>query len=179
MIHELPDGTLVRLRFVTPSDKTLLASGLDDLSERSRRERFLAPRTHLSTAELRYLTEIDGRDHIAIVAVLESDPDRFAGVARCVRNPRRRDEAEIAVVVADALQGMGLGRTLGAALADVAKSLGVRRFTASLLGTNLAAHRLFHAISRRVQTEYAHGIADLVAELETREHAITPSSLAA
>jgi len=57
--------------------------------------------------------------------------------------------------------------------------LGIRRFTASLLGTNMAAHRLFHAISRQVQTQYAGGIADLVVELETREHPILASALAA
>jgi L-amino acid N-acyltransferase YncA len=74
---------------------------------------------------------------------------------------------------------MGLGSALGTALADIAKSLGVRRFTASLLGTNVAAHRLFRAISRRVQTEYSSGIADLVVELKTSEHPITRRSLAA
>lgn len=179
MTHELPDGTRLRLRFIAPSDKALLVRGLQQLSARSRRQRFLAPRSHLTEAELRYLTEVDGRDHVAIVAVLEDDPSQLAGVARFVRDPRRPDEAEVAITVGDPLQGMGLGRTLGLALADVAKSLGVRRFTASLLGDNDAAHRVFHAISRRVQTEYADGIADLVAELETREHAIVPASLAA
>lgn len=49
--------------------------------------------------------------------------------------------------------------------------------TASL-GTNMAAHRLFHAISRQVRTQYADGIADLVVELETREHPILPAALA-
>lgn len=179
MIHDLPNGTRVRLRFIVPSDKALLAQGLARLSPDSRRLRFLVPKSQLSDAELRYLTEVDGRDHVAIVAVLEEDPAQLAGVARFVRAANRPDEAEIAITVADALQGMGLGRTLGAALADVAKSLGIRRFTASLLGTNVAAHRLFHALSRQVQTEYAGGIAELVVELETREHPIVPGALVA
>ena len=179
MIHELPDGTRLRLRFIAPSDQPLLARGMRQLSEQSRRQRFLVPRSKLTTAELRYLTEVDGRDHVAIVAVFEDDPAQLAGVGRFIRDPQRPDEAEVAITIADPLQGKGLGRTLGLALADVAKSLGIRRFTASLLGENTAAHRLFHAISRRVQTEYADGIADLVIELETREHAIVPAALAA
>jgi GNAT superfamily N-acetyltransferase len=179
MIHELPDGTRVRLRFITTSDKVLLASGFAALSPQSRWQRFLAAKSHLSASELRHFTEVDGHDHVAIVAVAEADPGRLAGVARFVRDPGQRDEAEVAIAVCDALQGMGLGRALGTALADVAKSLGVRRFTASLLGTNLPAQRLFHAISRRVQTDYSAGIADLVVELETREHPVTALSLAA
>jgi GNAT superfamily N-acetyltransferase len=179
MLHELPNGTRVRLRFIAPSDKALLARGVAALSPQSRRQRFLGARSGLSADELRRFTEVDGHDHVAIVAVLESDPDELAAVGRFVRDPDRPDEAEVAITVCDALQGMGLGRAIGLALADVAKTLGIRRFTASLLGTNVAANRLFHAISRRVQTAYSSGIADLVVELETREHPITPGSLAA
>ena len=179
MVHELSNGTRVRLRFIAPSDKALLARGLQQLSAQSRHQRFLVPKARLSEAELRYLTEVDGRDHAAIVAVLEDDPDQLAGVGRFIRDPHAPEQAEVAITVGDAFQGMGLGRTLGSALADIAKSLGVRRFTASLLGTNVAAHRLFRSISRQVQTDYAAGVADLVVELETREHPITRATLAA
>jgi GNAT superfamily N-acetyltransferase len=179
MLHVLDDGTRLRLRFIEPGDKALLAEGLRQLSPRSRRERFLAPKSALSPAELRYLTEVDGHDHVAIVAVLEDDPATLAGVARYVRDPERPAEADVAFVVADRLQGRGLGHALGVALADVARGYGVRRFTASLLGTNLAAQRLFASIARRASAEYQAGITDLVAELETREHPIVPGWLAA
>ena len=179
MIHELDNGIRLRLRFIAPGDKPLLARGLAQLSAESRRRRFLVPRSHFSDAELRYLTEVDGEDHVAIVALLADDPAQLAAVGRFVRDPEHPEQAEVAITVCDALQGMGLGRAIGLALADVAKAQGIRRFTASLLGTNVAAARLFRAISRRVQTEYSGGIADLVVELETREHPISPASLAA
>ena len=179
MIHEIDNGIRLRLRFIVPEDKDLLARGLAQLSEQSRRQRFLVLRSRFSASELRYLTEVDGHDHVAIVAVPEDDPGRFSAVGRFVRDPQQPDQAEVAITVCDALQGMGLGRTIGLALADVAKARGIRRFTASLLGTNVAARRLFHAISRRVETEYSGGIADLVVELETREHPISSESLAA
>lgn len=107
------------------------------------------------------------------------DPGQLAGVGRFVRDPQQPDQAEVAITVCDALQGMGHGRTIGLALADVAKARGLRRFTASLLGADVAAGRLLHAISRRVQTDYSGGIADLVVELETREHPISSEALAA
>jgi GNAT superfamily N-acetyltransferase len=179
MVHILTDGTRVRLRFIEPGDKALLARGLERLSPGSRRRRFLAPKSAFGAAELRYLTEVDGHDHVAIVAVCEDDTSMLAGVARYVRSAQRPAEAEVAFLVADELQGLGLGRALGHALADVARVHGVRRFTASLLGTNVAARRLFASIARRVSTEYEAGIADLTAELETDEHPIVPGELAA
>jgi GNAT superfamily N-acetyltransferase len=170
MVHTLPDGTAVRLRSIEPFDKALLAAGMAALSPRSRAQRFLSPKSRLTAAELRYLTEVDGHDHFAIVAVLEQDPTVLVGVGRFVRGPLWPDEAEAAITVGDPWQGMGMGRRIGEALADAARARGIRRFTATLLGTNATAHALFESISRRVSTHYAAGVADLVAELETGEH---------
>jgi RimJ/RimL family protein N-acetyltransferase len=175
----LDDGTRVRLRFIEPGDKPMLLASVHRLSPESRRQRFLAPKRTLSPEELRHLTEVDGHDHVAIVAVLDDEPSTLVGVARYVRDGDRPREADVAFVVADELHRRGLGRTLGHALADVARANGVRRFTATLLGTNVAAERLLASIGRRVSTEYVSGVADLSAELETREHAIVPEWLAA
>ena len=109
------------------------------------------PKPRFSSSELRYLTEIDGFDHVAIVAVSAEDPDVFYGVARFVRLREDPETAEAAIVVADALQGQGLGRELGRRLADEARERGVKRFTATLLGDNVAAHRLFRSISERLE----------------------------
>jgi RimJ/RimL family protein N-acetyltransferase len=177
MLHTLPDGTAVALRPIEPGDKPLLAEGLARLSPRSAHQRFLAPKARFSAAELRHLTEVDGRDHVAIVAVLAGEPGALVGVGRFVRDPGRPDEAEAAVVIGDPWQGQGLGRTIGLLLADAARARGIRRFTATLLGTNVAAHRLFAAISRRLRARYASGVEELVAELYGDEHA--PPTLAA
>jgi len=165
VLHTLPDGTRVFFRHIQPDDKGRLAMGLSRLSPASRHARFLMPKPRFSSSELRYLTEIDGFDHVAIVAVLADDPDAFVGVARYVRLREDPESAEAAVVVADALQGQGLGRELGRRLADTAARAGVKRFTATLLGENAASHRLFEAISARVDARYGGGLEELVAEL--------------
>jgi GNAT superfamily N-acetyltransferase len=173
-ITTLPDGTPIALRFIRPEDKPLLTEGLRRLSPETVHRRFLSPKPRFSSSELRYLTEVDGHDHVAIVALLADAPDTLVGVARFVRNPERPQEAEAAIVIADHLQGMGLGRTLGRRLADEARRRGVRRFTATLLGTNVAAHRLFASISKRLTSDTSRGIEELVAELHTLEHAAVP-----
>lgn len=138
----LADGTRLLLRPIRPDDKPRLASAFGRLSAESARLRFLAPKPRLSSAELRYLTEVDGADHVALVAVLAEAPAVIVGVGRFVRDARRPDTAEVAIVVGDPWQRQGLGRHLGATLAAVARERGIRRFTAVMDPENRAARRL-------------------------------------
>ena len=46
----------------------MLEDGLRQLSDESVHRRFLTPKRGFSRTELRYLTEVDGRDHVALVA---------------------------------------------------------------------------------------------------------------
>jgi RimJ/RimL family protein N-acetyltransferase len=135
------------------------------LSPRSARLRFLAPKNHLTLAELRYLTEVDHVDHYALVAVLADDPTTMAGVGRWVRDVEHPDAAEVAVVVGDCYQRQGLGTKLGIALADGARALGIARFTAIMLPENAAAQRLFAHISGHLTTSFDGGTYSLVADL--------------
>jgi RimJ/RimL family protein N-acetyltransferase len=135
------------------------------LSPQSARLRFLAPKNHLTVAELRYLTEVDHIDHYALVAVLADDPTTMAGVGRWVRDGDHPDAAEVAIVVGDCYQRQGLGTALGTALGDGARALGIARFTAMMLPENTAAQRLFAHISGRLRTRVEGGNYELVADL--------------
>jgi RimJ/RimL family protein N-acetyltransferase len=144
----LENGVTVEIRPVRPDDKALLADGMRGLSERSAYQRFLASKSELSAAELRYLTEVDFRDHVAFVAVLADRPDTLVGVGRWVRLDADPEVAEVAFVVADDLQHHGLGTAIGDALAQAARERGVKRFVATMLPDNLAAHRLFARLAQ-------------------------------
>src|SRR5262249_14618611 len=104
----LPPGTWMRP--IHPDDKDLLQAGVAALSPESAYGRFLTGKSSLTTAELRYLTEVDGVDHIALV-VLDTNGD-FIAVGRIVRQEDRPDTAEVAVVVCDEWQRRGIGRML-------------------------------------------------------------------
>jgi RimJ/RimL family protein N-acetyltransferase len=137
----------VRIRPIRPEDKALLNWGLSRLSDATVQRRFLSPKPRFTDAELRYLTEVDGHDHVALVAI-DEDGD-LVGVGRFVRleDP---PEAEIAIVVADPLQGQGLGTRLGHALVEEAIRHGVERFTATMQGDNRPAHRLMAKLTARL-----------------------------
>ncbi len=160
--HGLPE---LLLRRITPEDKHALVAGLGRLSDRSVYQRFLSPKPRLSSSELAYLTEVDFVDHYALVAVLAQSPDVVVGVGRWVRSADVPTDAEIAIVIADDLQGRGVGTELGRALADAARERGIERFTASMLPTNVAAHRLFAKIATQLQWTREHGVDEMVAPL--------------
>jgi RimJ/RimL family protein N-acetyltransferase len=156
LIH-LPDGTPITVRPIRPADKALLASGLRRLSDQSVQRRFLTPKPRFSRRELAYLTEVDGENHVALVAEppagSPSGPSEapLVAVARFVRLADEPETAEVAIVVADPYQGKGLGTQLGLMLADEARARGIRRFSATMSSDNVPALRLMSKLSRRLE----------------------------
>jgi RimJ/RimL family protein N-acetyltransferase len=138
----------VLIRPIRPDDKALLAEGIEHLSRQSAYQRFLAPKDALTEDELRYLTEVDFRDHVAFVAVRPEEPGALVGVGRWIRLRDDPEVAEIAFVVSDALQRRGLGTAIADALADAARERGIKRFVATMLPDNLGAHRLFARVAQ-------------------------------
>jgi RimJ/RimL family protein N-acetyltransferase len=124
-----------QIRPITPADGPALRRGFERLSPNSRYRRFLAPQTHLSDREVRYLVDVDGHDHVALVA---ADPDDGAliGVARFVRLRDDREAAEAAIAVVDDWQGRGLGTKLLEALVERAHEEDVHAFVAEVLPSN-------------------------------------------
>ena len=163
---ELSDGTELLIRPIRPSDKALLAAGLTRLSEVSRQRRFLSPKTRFTAAELRYLTEVDGRDHYAIVAVTPGWDGDVVAVGRWVRLASNPLDAEAAIVVCDALQNRGLGKLLARMLADAARTRGIQRIHATMSSTNAPALALMRVIAERLSDGgHDHGVHEVVADL--------------
>jgi RimJ/RimL family protein N-acetyltransferase len=138
--YRLADGALVHVRHVRPSDERVLRAAFRELSARSRYQRFLGPVSELSDAHWRYLSNVDGRDHVAFIAL--DRESRAVGVARFVRQWMAPSTAEMAITVADAWQRRGLGSLLIALLVETARSAGVDAFVAYALPNNVGIRRL-------------------------------------
>jgi RimJ/RimL family protein N-acetyltransferase len=129
----LRDGATVEIRAIRPEHKQALEGAFERLSDESRYSRFLAPMDRLTPSMLTYLTEVDHRDHEALIAFDEHSGDAV-GVARYVR--AENGSAEAAVTVVDDWQGRGLGTGLTSLLAERALEEGIDHFTAVLLAEN-------------------------------------------
>jgi ribosomal protein S18 acetylase RimI-like enzyme len=139
-IH-LADGRDVHLRWIRSSDAPLIREGYARLSQQSRYTRFFTLMPALSDSFVRYLTEVDGFNHAALVALsgpseAAAIPERGFGVARFIRDERDHTSAELAITVADDTQGHGLGHLLASTLATAARERCVETFTMSVLWSN-------------------------------------------
>jgi acetyltransferase len=127
-------GDLEReLRFVAGLSQQTLYLRLQYSSRGIRRE------------DLARLLELDYYDRMAIAGLLDGpQADEIVGVSRYARLGTS-DEAECAIVVADAWQGRGLGTELMRTLGQAARAAGIR----ILVGTSLAENERIHAWARR------------------------------
>ena len=92
----------VLIRTLGPQDAARVQDFVRSLSPRSRRERYFSPIRELTPRQLeRTMRGLDPRD----VSLAAFEGAALIGLAECARG-------EIAVVVADAWQGAGLGREL-------------------------------------------------------------------
>ena len=142
-------GSTVLIRPVRSTDAALLADGFGRLSAASRQMRFLGVKKELSAAELRYLTDVDHRDHEALAA-LDRAGGQGVGIARYVRDAGDPQAAEIAVTIVDDWHGRGLGTELLAALSDRARQEGIRRLTALADAGNVAVAALLRNAGARL-----------------------------
>src|SRR6059058_5943221 len=164
MLLTLLDGTTVFVRPIAAEDKPLLVDGLRRISLETAMRRFLSPKTRFTEKELRYLTEVDQHDHIALVAVDARKPSTLIAVARCVRVSD--DTADVAVVVGDWWQGLGLGRRLMRILADAAALEGITRFAGTMLADNRPALRLMRGFGTGLDRDVvSYGVREVITRL--------------
>ena len=128
-------------------------------------------RSRLLPAEVNRFTHLDQHDRVALVAV--DRQDRIQAVGRYDRLPGT-DEAEVAFVVADEMQGQGLGRELLARLAPIAREEGIRRLVAETLLGNHPMLKVFRASGLAPRTRLADGVMHVTMDLDGAGREPTP-----
>ncbi len=132
----LLDGRPVLVRAIRPEDKPKLRVGFHRLSPQSVYYRFFQAKKELSESELRYLTEIDFGQHVALLAILDDHGAELGiGVGRYIVEPGTRS-AEVAFTVDEAHHGLGVGTLLLKHLARLARSQDLEEFRAYVLAEN-------------------------------------------
>jgi RimJ/RimL family protein N-acetyltransferase len=147
-IVRLRDGTELSIRPIRPDDGARLQAAYLRLSPETQYRRFLGSKPELSASDARYLAEVDGFDHFALVAAPRDGLDSIVAVARFVRLGGGSRSAEFAIVVGDQLHGQGLATELLARLVDAARIRGVDRFRATMLADSVAVRRLLWRLSQ-------------------------------
>jgi acetyltransferase len=120
-----------------PKDAAEVQGFVRALSLRTRRDRFFAPVSELSPAQLERLVSQPG------LSIAAWEGGRIVGLAQYAASGA---EAEFAVVVADEWQGLGLGEALLGVLVFEARRSGIR----VLAGLALAGNRAMRAVARNL-----------------------------
>ncbi|MEO9364675.1 MULTISPECIES: bifunctional acetate--CoA ligase family protein/GNAT family N-acetyltransferase [Candidatus Nitrosocaldus] len=137
----LKDGRIVLLRPIKPEDEPLWLDMFRHLSQESVYQRFFTVIKDTPHEQIVRYCNIDYAREMSIVAELsEGSMRRIIGVASLVIDGRRsRDgyrEGEIAVIVADPWQGLGLGTKLVDYILEIAEDMNVKVVNAVMLANN-------------------------------------------
>jgi RimJ/RimL family protein N-acetyltransferase len=159
----LADGTALVVRPLEGHDRDALEAAVARLSPTTRLLRFAAPKPQLTKADLDRLLDVDHHDREALVAV---DPQTGEGVAvaRYAAVPGEPGTAELAITVADAWQGRGLGGALTRMVLECAREEGFARVHALTMGENVRAQRMLrghgfaHVQTTSGLSEYERGL---------------------
>ena len=157
----LEDGARIRLRLLRPDDRQRVAEGFSALSPESRYLRCLRARNDLSPAELHFMTDCDGQDHLAIAVLRldargnETDSVGLGRFVRCMDDP---EAAEIALTVMDDWQGRGIGRLLLARLLAAMGERGYREARGVMHPDNDGMRRLIDGAGTDARRESEDGL---------------------
>ncbi len=151
----LHDGALTTIRAIQPDDALRLQAFHTRLSPESIYFRYHGVHPVLRPEEARWLSEVDYRTRMALVATREEGgEEHIIGVARySVIGPGAPDRAEVAIVVEDRYQGKGLGTLLVERLAAYARAHGIREFVAEVSAENDRMMRFIRHIGLPVEKE--------------------------
>jgi len=142
---ELADGTDITIRPIRPEDADIEVRFVRELSEESKYFRFMNSMQELTEAMVVRFTQLDYSREMALIAVTEEDGQEVElGVARFAINPDG-DTCEFALVVADRIQGKGLGQKLMGALMEAARAKGLKTIEGEVLSNN---HNMLKLVRR-------------------------------
>jgi RimJ/RimL family protein N-acetyltransferase len=163
----LMDGRAGQMRGMRPEDRDAFLAFHAGLSDESRYFRYFSARRRLPEREVRHFTEVDQHDHAGLVLLVDGQLVGHALYDR-LADP---GEAEVALEVADAYQGHGVGTALLGELARIGMRAGVRRFVAHVLPTNQRMLQVFRDLGFAEHARFEDGVVRVSIDLPERGEA--------
>lgn len=141
-VEPLRDGRPLEIRAYRANDQADLLAAVGRTSAQSLYRRFFTVKRSFSDREREFFLNVDFVNHVALMAWLEEPGRRvIAGGGRYV--VVQPGKAEVAFVVVDAYQGLGVGAALMRHLASIARAAGLRELTAEVLAENAPMLKVF------------------------------------
>jgi len=166
--ERLRDERLLTIRAVRPDDKGLVVEALAGVSPESVYRRLFTMKKNITDEGLKRITEVDFVNTVALFAVLENNgAEQIVGGGRYIRSgtSEKGQKAEVAFLIEDAFQGLGIASRIFKHLLAIARESGITQFEAEVLPTNEAMLKVFTRsgipITRTATRESVHVLMDL------------------
>lgn len=157
----MKDGLKVFLRPVKISDEHLLKDFFYSLSSDSMYRRFISSRVDMPHERLQPFVVIDYLKEMVILAVQrEEERDKIIGMGQYIIDDATHT-AEVAFVVRDENQNIGVGLQLLEYLTFLARKNGLHGFTATVLGDNYGMLHVFEKMGFDIRKNWEEGMYEL------------------
>jgi GNAT superfamily N-acetyltransferase len=163
-VETLRDGRQVEIRAFRPGDRADLESAVARTSVQSLYRRFFTVKRSFSEREREFFLNVDFIGHVALMAWAEESARRvIAGGGRYV--VVEPGKAEVAFVVVDQYQGLGIGAALMRHLAAIARSAGLQELIAEVLPENVPMLKVFEKSGLPMTTINEHEVVQVTLRL--------------
>jgi GNAT superfamily N-acetyltransferase len=160
--HTFKGGVEVHFRAIKPSDEEGMRRLFYRFSDKAVYYRYFSPIKTMPHAKMQEYVNVDYRMAMAIVGLVgESGQERVIAEARFVREPHG-PYADMAFVVDEEYQGLGIATYLYKMLIRLAKEQGLPGFTASVLATNQGMMKVLDKGGLPVKASLEQGVYELV-----------------
>ncbi len=165
------DGRRVFIRPVRPEDVPLFVRFRESVSENSMYYRFFRNISEFTPRQLHLFTTIDYDREIALIALADIDKEeKMLGVIRILSHPDRK-KGDFYIIVADAMQGQGIGSILLNTALDIAGKQGFETIFGVVLPENEGMKKLSQKVGFQIKFNFDEKVFDLRLDLDTHSDA--------
>ena len=163
-------GVEVRFRAIKPSDEEEMRRLFYRFSDEAVYYRYFSPIKAMPHAKMQEYVNVDFSQTLSIVGLVGGTGEgHIIAEARFVRE-RNRPYAEVAFIVDEEYQGMGMATYLFKRLIQLARKQGLKGFTADVLSTNKGMIKVFEKSGLPIKANMEYGIYSLTIPFETGSH---------
>jgi acyl-CoA hydrolase len=167
---------LIRFRAIKPSDEEEMRRLFYRFSDEAVYYRYFSPIKTMPHAKMQEYVNVDFSQIMSIVGLVgEAGMGHIIAEARFVKWPDR-PFADVAFIVDEKYQGIGVASYLYKMLIRLAKDRGIQGFTADVLTSNKAMMKVFEKGGAMVKARLEHGIYRLTIPFEAEASAMEKNS---
>ena len=163
--ERLRNGVLLEIRALRPDDRAGMLAVIGRASKETLYRRFFGPKQSFSEREIEFFLNVDFTSHVALVALLAEDGRQvIVGGARYIVS--RPGCAELAFVIDDLHQKLGIATLLITHLIKLARAAGLKEFVAEVLPENQPMLKVFTRCGLAMTTRHEPGVVQVTLDLK-------------